>query len=227
MNITSVFSNHYEWIIFTNMVKVVVADDHVLFRMGLVSFLKQDPRIEITGEFKTFNAMRALVPTLDNHLVMLDITLNKEFGSDVANYIKQINPSVKVIILTSLKEEFHILNAVESEIDGYIHKDSQPEEIMLGINKVMSGEKFYSLEISNLLIGNLYKKNYRGAPFLTTKEKEIIKYLMEGNSSKEIAARLDCSPRTIDTHRANILGKFNLKNTTELISKISELKIRL
>ncbi|HEY3406488.1 MAG TPA: response regulator transcription factor [Ohtaekwangia sp.] len=209
------------------MVKVVVADNHVLFRMGLVAFLKQEPRIEIAGEYKSFSSLQPLIPKLNNHLLVIDISLNKEFGSDVANYIKENNSTIKVIILTSLKEEFHILNAMESEIDAYIHKDSEPEEIMLGINKVLSGEKFYSLEISNLLIGNLYKKNYRGAPFLTTKEKEIIKYLMEGNSSKEIAVRLDCSPRTIDTHRANILGKFNLKNTTELISKISELKIRL
>jgi DNA-binding NarL/FixJ family response regulator len=119
------------------------------------------------------------------------------------------------------------MNAVESDIDGYIHKDTEPEELILGITKVLNGEKFYSLEISNILISNLQKRNFKGLPFLTTKEKEIIKYLMEGNSSKEIAAMLAVSPRTIDTHRANILSKFNLKNTNELITKIAEQKIRI
>jgi DNA-binding NarL/FixJ family response regulator len=210
------------------MVKIVVVDSHALSRIGLVSILRQDPRFELTGEYKSFNAVRPLVPALLADLVIIDIALNRECeGDDVATYVKNHCPGVKVLILTFHKEEFHILNAVETGVDGYIHKDAEPEEILLGINRVLEGEKFFSLEISNLLIGNLAKKNYRGNPFLTSKEKEIIRYIMEGYSSKEIAALLDVSPRTIDTHRANILGKFNLKNTTELISRIAEQKIRL
>lgn len=209
------------------MVKIIVVDDHAVFRMGLVTLLKKDPRFEIVGEYKSFIAVEPIITTLRAHLVLVDISLNKESGLDVARYIKTANPSLKVVILTAIKDEFYIINAVESGVDGYIHKDAEPEDLILGINKVMSGEKFYSLEISNLLVGNLYKRNYRGLPFLTTKEKEIIKYLMEGYSSKQIAAQLTVSPRTIDTHRANILGKFNLKNTSELITRIAEQKIRL
>jgi DNA-binding NarL/FixJ family response regulator len=209
------------------MVKIAVLDDHALFRIGLMTLLKEEPRFEITGEYKSFNAIKPYVSTLDAHLVLVDISLNKQAGFDVASYIKVQNPNIRIIILTLLKEECHIMNAMEADIDGYIHKDSEPEEILSGINKVLEGEKFYSLEISNLLITNLHKRNFRGLPFLTTKEKQIIRYLMEGNSSKEIAAMLDVSPRTIDTHRANILGKFNLKNTTELVTKIAEQKIRI
>jgi DNA-binding NarL/FixJ family response regulator len=213
--------------IFTYMVKIVLIDDHALFRIGLVTLLKTYPRFEIVGEYKNFSEVKPFVPTLNANLVVLDISLNREMGFDVAHYIKHNNPSLKVIILTSYKDEFYIMSAIEAGIDGYIHKDTEPEELILGINKVMDGEKFYSLEISNLLVGNLYKKNYRGLPFLTTKEKQIIKFLMEGYSSKQIAAQLAVSPRTIDTHRANILGKFNLKNTSELIARIAEQKIRL
>jgi DNA-binding NarL/FixJ family response regulator len=209
------------------MVKIVVIDDHALFRMGLVTLLKAYPRFEIAGEYKNFSEVKPFVPTLNAHLVVIDISLNREMGFDVAQYIMHNNPSLKVIILTAYKEEFYIVSAIEAGVDGYIHKDTEPEELILGINKVLNGEKFYSLEISNLLVGNLYKKNYRGLPFLTTKEKQIIKFLMEGYSSKQIAAQLAVSPRTIDTHRANILGKFNLKNTSELIARIAELKIRL
>jgi DNA-binding NarL/FixJ family response regulator len=210
------------------MVKIVVVDQNALSRIGLVALLKQDARFELVGDFKSFHTVRPLIPTLDADLVIIDISLNREGeGEDVATHIKHLRQDIKVIILTFHKEEFHILNAVETGVDGYIHKDSEAEELLLGINRVLEGEKFFSREVSNLLIGNLAKKNYRGHPFLTSKEKEIIRYIMEGYSSKEIAALLEVSPRTIDTHRANILGKFNLKNTTELITRIAEQKIRL
>ncbi|HEY9047427.1 MAG TPA: response regulator transcription factor [Ohtaekwangia sp.] len=209
------------------MVKVVVVDDHALSRIGFIALLKSDPRFEIVGEYKNFNLIKPHVPTLNTQLLFIDISLNKQSGLDVASYIKSNNPSVKVVILTSLSEECYIMSAVESDIDGYIHKDSEPSEMLMGIDRILEGEKFYSLEISNRLISNLHRKNFRGLPFLTSKEKEIIRYLMEGNSTKEIAALLEVSPRTIDTHRANILGKFNLKNTNELITKIAEQKIRI
>lgn len=209
------------------MVKIAVIDDHALCRIGLITLLKEDSHFEITGAYRSFNAIKPLIPNLDANLVIVDIALNKQVGFDIATYIKEHNPLLKVVILTLLKEDFHIINAVESDVDGYIHKDTEPEELIFGINKVLSGEKFYSLEISNLLISNLHKRNFKGLPFLTSKEKEIIRYLMEGNSSKEIASMLAVSPRTIDTHRANILSKFNLKNTNELITKIAEQKIRI
>jgi two-component system nitrate/nitrite response regulator NarL len=209
------------------MVKIVVLDDHSFARIGLVSLLQRNPRFEIVGEFRSFTPVMSAIATMNAHLFVVDISLNKECGFDVARYIKNANASFKVIIFTAYKDEFYIVNAVESGIDGYIHKDAEPEEMLLGINKVLDGERFYSLEISNLLVSNLYKRSYRGLPFLTHKEKEIIRFLMEGFSSKEIAARLEVSPRTIDTHRANILGKFNLRNTTELIAKIAEQKIAL
>lgn len=210
-----------------NMVKIIIIDSHTLFRIGLLTLLKEDPRFEVTGVYRSFNTIKPLIPDLDAKLVIVDIALNKQTGFDIAAYIKGHNPLLKVVILTLLKEDLHIMSAIDADIDGYIHKESEPEELMQGINRVLDNEKFYSLEISNLLISNLQKRNSRGLPFLTSKEKEIIKYLMEGNSSKEIAAMLAVSPRTIDTHRANILSKFNLKNTNELITKIAEQKIRI
>jgi two-component system nitrate/nitrite response regulator NarL len=209
------------------MARIVVIDHHSVYRMGLVSLLGADPRFEIVGEFRSFNAIEPVVGTLNAHIALVDIALNKDSGLDIVNFIKTRNPAIRVIALTALKDEFNIISAVEAGVDGYIHKDAEPEDLIHGILKVMDGEKFYSLEISNLLVGNLYKRNFRGLPFLTSKEKQIIKLLMDGYSSKQIAAQLAVSPRTIDTHRANILGKFNLKNTSELIARITEQKIAL
>jgi len=209
------------------MVRIIVIDNNSVYRMGLVSLLGADPRLEIVGEYRSFSAIEPVVGTLTAHIALVDISLNKESGLDVVRFLKAKSPALKVVALTALKDEFNIINAVEAGVDGYIHKDAEPEDLIYGIIKVMDGEKFYSLEISNLLVGNLYKRNFRGLPFLTAKEKQIIKFLMDGYSSKQIAAQLAVSPRTIDTHRANILGKFNLKNTSELIARIIEQKITL
>jgi DNA-binding NarL/FixJ family response regulator len=208
------------------MPKIVVIDDHALFRAGLVAILKKESKFEIVGEYRSFTSLKPLIPLLDANVVLVDISLGKESGLDVAKYIKNVNPALRVIILSSHKEEFYVVNALEAGVDGYIHKDSEPEELINGIKKVLAGERFYSIEISGLLINNIYNRGDKGLPFLTNKEKEIVRYLMDGHSSKEIAAALDISPRTVETHRANVLSKFGLKNTTELIKKIVEQKIR-
>ncbi len=207
------------------MVKIIIIDDHALFRIGLVAILKKESCFDVIGEFQSFSQLRSSISELDAHLILVDISLHKESGIEVAKTIKCIRPLMKIVILSSHKEEFYLINAIEANVDGYIHKNADPEELILGINKVMRGEKFYSLEISNLLVGCLSRKTHHGLPFLTHKEKEIVKYLMEGFSSKEIADKLNVSPRTVESHRANVLGKYGLRNTTELIAKVMGQKI--
>jgi DNA-binding NarL/FixJ family response regulator len=208
------------------MTKIIVIDDHTLFRVGLIAILKKEPNFEVIGEYRSFNPLKPQIPTLDAQIVMVDISMGKESGLEIVKYIKNVNPSLKVVILSSHKEEFYVVNALEAGVDGYIHKDAEPEELIAGLHKIERGEKFYSNEISSLLINSIYNKPQKGVPFLTSKEKQIIQYLMDGHSSKEIAEILDVSPRTVETHRANVLSKFGLKNTTELINKIAEQKIK-
>lgn len=207
------------------MPKIVILDDHTLFRMGIIAIFKNESAFEVVGEHQNFDSLRPLIPSLTNHIILLDISLPKESGLEVVKYIKNVNPNLKVIILSSHKEEFYLVNALDAGADGYIHKDAEPEELIKGIKKVAKGEKFYSLEISSLLINSMYNRPQKGMLYLTNKEKQVIQYLQDGFSSKEIADKLDVSPRTIETHRANILSKFGLKNTTELIKKIIEQKI--
>lgn len=207
------------------MINLAIIDDHALFRIGLISILKTDPTLNVVGEYKDFESVIRIVPTWNIDVVLLDISMGKESGLEVAKYIKHTNSKTKVVILSGHREEFYVVSAIEAGVDGYVHKDIDEKELLSGIHKVVKGDKFYSMEITNLLINNMYNKPQRGAPFLTRKEKEVIKFLMEGFSSKEIASKLDVSPRTVETHRANVLNKFNLRNTTELIKKIVEQKI--
>jgi DNA-binding NarL/FixJ family response regulator len=208
------------------MIKIAIIDDHALFRIGLVAILKKDPTLHIIGEYPSFEAVRHLIPTWQADIALVDISLGKDSGLEVARFIKSCNTHTKVAILSGHREEFYLVNAIEAGVDGYIHKDIEEAELLTGIHKIHNGGRFYSMEISNLLINNIYNKPQRGLPFLTKKEKQVIKYLMEGLSSKEIAAKLAISPRTVETHRANILGKFGLKNTTELIKNVVEQRIK-
>jgi two-component system nitrate/nitrite response regulator NarL len=207
------------------MARIIILDDHTLFRVGLSEILKNEG-FAVVGEYSNFSQLKPLIPTLAADLIFVDISLEDESGLDVSKYIKHVNPKLKVIILSSHKEEFYVINALETGVDGYIHKNVEPAELVKGVYKVLKGESFYSLEISGLLISSAYNRP-RHLPFLTTKEKEVIRYVLEGYSNKEIADKMDISPRTIETHRANVLNKFNLKNTTELIKKILEHKIQL
>jgi DNA-binding NarL/FixJ family response regulator len=208
------------------MINIAIIDDHALFRIGLVGILRKDDKINVSGEYSNFNTVKHLIPSWNVDIALVDISLGKDSGLEVARFIKLSSPKTKVVILSGHREEFYLVNAIEVGVDGYIHKDIEEHELLIGLHKVIKGDKFYSMEISNLLINNIYNKPQRGLPFLTKKEKEVIKFLMDGFSSKEIAAELDVSPRTIETHRANVLNKFGLKNTTELIKKIVEQKIR-
>ncbi|MEO0273178.1 MAG: response regulator transcription factor [candidate division WOR-3 bacterium] len=209
------------------MIKIIIVDDHALFRLGLIALLKKSPEFEVVAEYGSFDAVRPLIHNINAHLVLVDISLGKESGLQAIAFIKQVNPKIKVIILSGHKEEFYILNAIESGADGYIHKNAEPDEFINGIRKVMNNEKFFSSEVSSVLINSIYTKPSKTLPCLTKKEKQIIHYLVEGYSSKEIASSFNVSPRTIETHRANVLKKFGLRNTTELIRKIIENQIKL
>jgi DNA-binding NarL/FixJ family response regulator len=207
------------------MARLVILDDHTLFRLGFCQVLKNEG-FEVVGEYSNFPQLKPLIPTLPADVVFVDISLEDESGLDVAKYIKHVNPKLKVIILSSHKEEFYVINALEAGVNGYIHKTADAGELVKGITKVLNGGTFYSQEISGLLIDSAYHRD-RHTPFLTPKEKEVIRYVIDGYSNKEIADKMSISPRTIETHRANVLNKFNLKNTTELIKKILEHKIDL
>jgi DNA-binding NarL/FixJ family response regulator len=210
-----------------NMVRIILVDNHALSRIGLRTVLSNDPRLEIAGDYMSFNTVRSLLPSLLVDLIIVDTTVNEECGYDVVQYLKQWNAGIKVVILTFSKDEMQIVNALQENVEGYISKSADPDEILLGVSKVISGQKYFSPDISHIIVSNAYRRQSRGVPFLTTKEKEIIRLLMDGYSSKQIAARLDVSPRTIHSHRANILSKFNLNNTTQLVSRIVEQKIVL
>ncbi len=206
------------------MARIIIIDDHAFFRVGLISILKSEKTFEIVAEYS--NSL--IDPHLESvDLALIDISMASEkSGIEIITEMRQAHPSIKIVILTSHREEFYLVNALRAGVEGYIHKDAPPEELLLGLRSVLQGKTFYSSEISDILINHVYTSTSNRLPQLTVRERQVVEHLVEGLLSKEIAVKLNISMRTVEKHRSNILGKFKLRNTTELVKRLIELKFK-
>jgi len=162
---------------------------------------------------------------LQPDIIIMDINMPGKTGIDAAKEIKQKWKEIKIIILTMLESELYILDALKSEVEGYIYKDAQINELFLAIDKVYNGERYIPNELKEKVIDYISGQSFKDVrvqefekPMLTPRQIEIIKYAAQGLTSKEIAEKLFLSELTIIKHRKNIIKKLGLKNFTEVVS---------
>lgn len=207
--------------------KISILDDHQLFRFGIGAILKSEPQFTVVGDYAQAAELLKDIDTNTPTLIITDLSLGKESGLDLIKKVKSIYPRVKILVMSMHKDEFHISNAVESGCDGYLYKDDRPEEVIIAVKALMNDEKYYSKDVSNILMNRIYNNpRHSTQPFLTQKEKEVVHHLMKGLSSKEIAGQMNISARTVEAHRYNILNKFGLRSATELVKLVAEQKIQ-
>jgi DNA-binding NarL/FixJ family response regulator len=207
--------------------RISIVDDHGLFRFGIGAILKSEPLFTLIGDYALAADLLKDISINTPNLVITDLSLGKESGLDLIKKIKNQYPKVKVLVMSMHKDEFHISNAVESGCDGYLYKDDKPEEVIAAVKALMNEEKYYSKDVSNILMNRIYNNpRHSTQPFLTQKEKEVVHHLMKGLSSKEIAGQMNVSSRTVEAHRYNILNKFGLRSATELVKLVAEQKIQ-
>jgi DNA-binding NarL/FixJ family response regulator len=208
-------------------VKISILDDHGLFRFGINAILQSEPSFAVVGDYSQARDMIEDIKINTPDLIITDLSLGKESGLELIKRVKALYPQTKVLVMSMHKDEFHIANAVESGCDGYLNKDDRPEEVIAAVKALISGEKYYSKEIANILMNKIYNNpRHSTQPFLTQKEKEVVHHLMKGLSSKEIASQMNISSRTVEAHRYNILSKFGLRSATELVKLVAEQKIQ-
>lgn len=210
-------------------IKIILADDHQIVRNG-IKMLVEDTEIEIIGEANNGEEAIELVKQLSPDLILMDISMPKMNGLEATRIIKKQFANTRSLILSMFDNEEYILNAVESGAHGYLLKDAPRNEILNAIRTVASGERFFNSSISNIII-NGYIKSKNNIPVeksnssLSRKEKEILKYIVEGLNSRETAEKLDLSIRTVDNHRANMMKKMMVKNAAELVKLAIEKKL--
>jgi DNA-binding NarL/FixJ family response regulator len=207
-----------------SIVNIAIIDDHALFRYGIIRLLTKNEQFKVAG-FGCFEDAQPLLESLSIAVVLLDISLGSVSGLEIVKRIKLMTPATRVVILSGHNDYLYVLTAIQSGADGYIHKDVSGQELVTGINCVLRGDRFYSTKISDVLVNQLCVGRASTKVNLTKKEKEVVKHLLKGSTSKEIGNLMKISYRTIETHRSNILWKFNLRNTNELVKILFEQKL--
>ena len=208
--------------------RIILADDHVLLRTGLKSILEKMAGLEVVGEAGDGIELLNLLRKLKADMIILDISMPNLRGIEAVHEIKAIHPGLKILILTMHKDKEYLHQAISAGADGYLLKEDADTELFSAIETVREGKIYVSPHLSNGLVDE-WAKMRRGESKpvsdrvrLTTREKEILKLIAEGKSSKEIAALLCISVRTVEHHRANIMKKLNMKKTAELVKYAME-----
>jgi len=202
--------------------RVFLADDHTLVREGLKLILSQKPDFEVVGEAGDgLELLRLLNHGDEPDVVILDISMPRLRGIEAIREIKQMHPKVKVLVLTMHKDEDFMSQAFEYGADGYLLKEDMMKELFSALDAI-AGEKAYVSSLLDKEVKGAWLRTFRGSrsvdsEVLSPREKEVLKLVAEGASSKEIGNMLHISARTVDHHRANIMRKLDLKGTSDLI----------
>ncbi|HSB69956.1 MAG TPA: response regulator transcription factor [Candidatus Methylomirabilis sp.] len=203
--------------------RIVLADDHVLLRQGLRRIIEGVGDLEVVGEASDGLELLGLLKQLTPQLVVLDISMPHLRGIEAIHEIKVIHPQIKVLMLT-MHREMPLLNAaISAGADGYLLKEDADAQLFSAIEKIRQGRTYVSPKLSDELTDDWTQTCRRDrspaweAERLTVREREVLKLIAEGKSSKEIADMLCISHRTVEHHRAKIMAKQSLKNTAELV----------
>lgn len=199
------------------MIKVLIADDHSIIRAGLRKILERDKEIKITAEVEKASEVVEYISKNDCDVITLDINFPDKSGLEIIPDILRINKDIKILVLSISPEEKYALKALKLGAAGYLTKDSTPVELLQAIYEVSRGNKYISEELTNL-ISEGWENNQNGLhEKLSEREKEILKLIGRGKTIQQIAASLFISPNTVRTHRAQIMEKLNIRETTDLI----------
>lgn len=199
-----------------NKIKIYLADDHKILRESLMMLLGQEDDIEVVGEAQDGIEVERQIQNQDVDILILDISMPKRSGLDVAKNLLKQNPNLQIIFLTMHKSEEILAEAFESGAKGYVLKENAFEELIKAIHVVREGKVYVSSVLAPTLLHG-FLANERKGNDLSLREREILKLIAEGYSNKEISEMLVISIKTVETHRANIMRKNNFKNITELV----------
>jgi DNA-binding NarL/FixJ family response regulator len=214
----------------SDTIRVVLADDHVFVRDGIKSLLENEANITVVGEATDGLEALTLIENLQPDLLILDIRMPNMTGIEVVEQLRSKSNFVKIVMLSMHESEEYVLKSIQAGADGYLLKGSSKEEFLKALHTVANGGKYFSGDISSILIGQLTnsalssetKQSLGEDQVITKREKEILKLLLTGKGNKEIAEALDISKRTAEVHRFNLMKKLKVKNLMELSNKAAE-----
>jgi len=205
-----------------NKVRVLLADDHGVVRKGLRFLLERQPDMEVVGEAADGREAVSLAAEVNPDIIIMDIAMPLLNGIDATAQIVKRNPKVGVIILSMHSDEGYLVRILTAGAKGYLLKDSADADIVRAVQAVARSKPFFSPQIAQTLLEDYMRQMKQQGlqdsyELLTDREKEILQLLAEGKSNKEVAALLNLSVYTVETHRANLMQRLNLHSTAEIV----------
>lgn len=200
-------------------ITILMVDDHAILRDGIRALLELHDDIEIIGEASEGKEATAKAQELMPDVVVMDIAMSGMDGLEATRRIRKKNPAVKVLVLTQHDNKEYILSAIKAGAAGYVHKRALGSELVSAIRAVYKGNSFLYPSAATALIEDYLRQSEKKEPYdhLTGREREILKLIADGHTSRQIAEMLFLSLKTVLGHRTKIMRKLNIHNHTELI----------
>jgi len=201
----------------------MIADDHAVLRDGLRLLLSSYPQFEVIGEADDGMTAVSTALQLKPDVLLLDIAMPNMRGIEAILELKRFEPEIKILVLSMHDREEYVLQAMKNGADGYILKKSAAAELVAALNHVISGEIYLSPSISRHLVRNWLRDEEsmagvsRADTELSERERTVLKLIAEGRSNKEVASLLHISAKTVETHRARIMSKLELRTVPDLV----------
>lgn len=202
-------------------IRILIADDHAVVRCGLRALLRADQGLEVVGEAGDGGETERLVESLHPDLVLLDLSMPPDSGIRIAERLKEQHPELIVLILTMHEDESLLHEALKAGAAGYVIKRADESEILRAIHTAIGGDIYVHPSMTRALLQQpVTTEHRRGAPVdpLTPREVDVLRLLVRGNTNRQIADLLDLSIRTVENHRANLMGKLGLVSRVELVN---------
>ncbi len=202
-------------------IRVLIADSYDIYRQGLKSVLDESDKISVNGVTKSGKELIAEFKKQPESLCVISSNIADANIHDLLQRLQQINKLAAVIVLTYSTDISHLNQSLKAGVKGYLTKNCSTQELLKAIEKVSEGKQAFGKSISQLMIGKYAdqakKEDSKPEKQITKREREILKLIVEGYTSSEIAKILYISSRTVETHRSNLMNKLELKNTAALV----------
>jgi len=213
-------------------IQVLLVDDHTIVRNGLRSILENTDQVEVIGEASNGEEALEKIPLLKPQIILVDISMPGISGIELIKRVTKQWTNIRPIILSMHNDDAYILKSVEAGAYGYLLKDATRDEMLTALHAVKNGEKYFNASVASVIVNGYLSQVHKvekatesRKTLLSKKEREVLRLLVEGMSSRQIADQLDLSVRTVDNHRANMMRRLQVHNAAELVKLALEEKL--
>jgi DNA-binding NarL/FixJ family response regulator len=199
------------------MIKLLLADDHQVFREGILSFFEENNEMEVIAQAANGLEVIEKVKFEQPDVLVMDISMPEQNGIETARLLKESHPTIKIIMLSMHDNHPVIREILELGVDGYLLKTTSKSELLEAIKTVMMGKRYFGQDVQEVFMNSFGADNMEAPVQLTRREKEILELICEELNTNEIAEKLFVSKHTVETHRKNLLAKTGAKNVAGLV----------